>query len=1070
MKNRFFMSFMKTVKEPEPLTKTSDLRRFLDEFSDPPAAFRGKPFWSWNGDLDEEELLRQLDILKAMGMGGTFMHSRTGLKTTYLGEKWFQLVNRCAERSEELGMEGWLYDEDRWPSGTAGGMVTKDPKYRMRSILLSTFGSGEKVEWPARENFLEAHLADLDGLDLKGYDPLEYGQLEICPPDRTVLVFTREIHAGHSFYNGGAYLDTLNRDATERFIEMTHERYAGKCGQHFGKAIRGIFTDEPHRGLIMCDTASQPGAQRPSHAVPYTDRLFEEFFNRFGYELRGRLPEIYYRFDGKRLSPLKWHYVELLEQMFLENWARPCREWCERHGLILTGHILHEDSLGAQVIPCGSILRYYEEMDYPGIDILARDNRAYWVAKQVVSVARQLGKPFVMSELYGCTGWQTDFSDHKQFGDWQAFLGVNIRCHHLCWYSMAGESKRDYPASIFYQSAWYKEYKYVEDYFSRINYLLKKGQPDCDILVVHPVESLWAQIYLGWATWLQSTAPEVQQLEEKFTTLFHWFLDAQLDFDYGDEEQMGRLAQVEDGGEDGPFLRFGEMKYRTIVVGGMETMRESTLELLQSFAAAGGAVVFAGDPPTAINAEVGNRVLPLLRESTHVNWSGPEVVQAARTSSRQRLSVNKGCGQAGLISQVRCLENGEVLLGLVNTTRESIDKVHLGLRSRGKVEKLDCREPGIETVPAEAQGDLLLWTTSFAPLEEKIFRVSEVPLGSTDVEHEMDGEPEDSLELGGPFGYSLSEPNALVLDTARYRLDDGEWSEPTEVVRIDSEIRNRLGWTQRSGQMVQPWAADESKPSGYTIELEFDFQVDKLPSELDLLLEQPERWEVCLNDRPLDLSGEAPWFIDIALKRLSLPVSVLREGRNQLRLSAVLQEDTDIEAVYLLGPFGVWRDPEGSFRIGELPDSLILGDLTTQGSPFYTGRVRYDIPLPEAWHGQRVRLQLPSFSGACASLDQEDGKSVLGFPPFVGNTTVLQAQASLAVEIILTRQNLFGPLHRIPLIELFTSPESFRKTGEAFSDEPQLYPSGLLQAPRFWLLPERTQESGKGSTRGRGLQ
>lgn len=33
-------------------------------------------------------------------------------------------------------MEAWLYDEDRWPSGTAGGMVTVEPEYRMKSIKL----------------------------------------------------------------------------------------------------------------------------------------------------------------------------------------------------------------------------------------------------------------------------------------------------------------------------------------------------------------------------------------------------------------------------------------------------------------------------------------------------------------------------------------------------------------------------------------------------------------------------------------------------------------------------------------------------------------------------------------------------------------------------------------------------------------------------------------------------------------------------------------------------------------------------------------------------------------------
>jgi hypothetical protein len=107
-----------------------------NEFQSPSADWRGKPFWSWNGDLKEEELLRQIHIMKEMGFGGYFMHSRTGLITEYLGEEWFKLINRCAQEGAELGMESWLYDEDRWPSGTAGGLVTENPEYRMKFIYL----------------------------------------------------------------------------------------------------------------------------------------------------------------------------------------------------------------------------------------------------------------------------------------------------------------------------------------------------------------------------------------------------------------------------------------------------------------------------------------------------------------------------------------------------------------------------------------------------------------------------------------------------------------------------------------------------------------------------------------------------------------------------------------------------------------------------------------------------------------------------------------------------------------------------------------------------------------------
>ena len=67
-------------------------------FVNPDSRYRSKPFWAWNGKLQEHELRRQLDVMKEMGMGGAFMHSRVGLGTEYLSEEWFRLINACADQ------------------------------------------------------------------------------------------------------------------------------------------------------------------------------------------------------------------------------------------------------------------------------------------------------------------------------------------------------------------------------------------------------------------------------------------------------------------------------------------------------------------------------------------------------------------------------------------------------------------------------------------------------------------------------------------------------------------------------------------------------------------------------------------------------------------------------------------------------------------------------------------------------------------------------------------------------------------------------------------------------------
>jgi len=1018
---------------------------FMESFLNPPAELRGKPFWSWNGDLKEDELLRQIDVMKTMGMGGAFMHSRTGLKNEYLGEEWFDLINSCAEECAKQGLEGWLYDEDRWPSGTAGGMVTTGQEYRMRSIVLQQYSSEEAIDWPTRDDFIEAHLVDLEDLHLAAYESVESHSFECCPKGKQLLVFYREIHPSHSFYNGGSYLDTLNRDATDAFIESTHEKYRQHCGEYFGKSIKGIFTDEPHRGFILCDAVEQPGASRPSHSIPYTEKLFDTFESHFGQSLRGRLPELFFQYKGQKLSKLKWQYAELLQRLFIANWAQPCANWCESNNLQLTGHVLHEDSLAAQAVPVGSLFRYYETMSYPGIDVLSKRCESFWVAKQVVSSTRQLGKAYALSELYGCTGWDMGFDGHKRIGDWQAFQGINLRCHHLSWYSMAGESKRDYPSSISHQSAWYPEYKYVEDYFSRINLLLQQGEPDCDVLVVHPGESLWAQFYLGWSKWLGSDSAQIDSIEEKFASMYHWLVDAQIDFDYGDEEQMDRLGSVELV-DDEVFFRLGHMRYRSIVLGGMDTLRGTTLKILKAFSAAGGSVVFAGPCPEYLDAELSNEPRAFVDEIGSSDWNQTSIIAALRSSSEQLLQLNRGVGVAGILSHVRRLENGDVIVALVNTTESEIKNVYVNLAAAGSVERLNCRVGIVDPLDARSSSEGLQWSLNFEPLQEHVFRVRVNALSAVSSKRTKERTFDTSQELQGPFDYELDESNALVMDRARYKLDGGPWHDQEDVLRIDDAIRESLGWPLRTGTMVQPWC-DQGKPDiGPDLELEFEFDVNVLPPELELVMEQPDRWDISLNGQSVVIPCDPKWRIDVALKCLPLPIDALRHGKNVLNIKSRIRSDSDIEAIYLFGAFGVTKKA-GRFTLDELPEYIYVGDLVDQGLPFYSGRVCYLKQLQEIDEGASFMCELPKFAGACASVRHGEFEEMLAFPPYQTQSKATTDRPLLRIELTLTRQNLFGPFHRVPKESIITAPVSFRTTGSNYTEGYEFFPAGLLEAP-----------------------
>ena len=106
-------------------------------------------------------------------------------------------------------------------------------------------------------------------------------------------------------------------------------------------------------------------------------------------------------------------------------------EWCDKRGLRTTGHILYENDLGYQTRVCGAAMPQLRYLHNPGIDLLGAQTDEYLTVKQCASVAHQYERSMTISEAYGCTGWELDFSTQKWLGDWQFALGITRRCQHL---------------------------------------------------------------------------------------------------------------------------------------------------------------------------------------------------------------------------------------------------------------------------------------------------------------------------------------------------------------------------------------------------------------------------------------------------------------------------------------------------------------------------------------------------------------------------------------------------------------------------------------------------------------
>lgn len=116
--------------------------------------------------------------------------------------------------------------------------------------------------------------------------------------------------------------------------------------------------------------------------------------------------------------------------------------------------MLNEDSLKAQVDSTGGIMACYEYFHQPGVDWLGRRIASPFMPKQLGSAARQLGRK-TLSESFALSGLDVSPNELKWIAQWQMVNGVTSFCPHLEDYTLRGERKRDYPASLFYQLPWF---------------------------------------------------------------------------------------------------------------------------------------------------------------------------------------------------------------------------------------------------------------------------------------------------------------------------------------------------------------------------------------------------------------------------------------------------------------------------------------------------------------------------------------------------------------------------------------------------------------------------------------
>lgn len=1041
-------------KKTETLTK--------DAFQNPGSEYRAAPFWAWNCKMTKEEVDNSLESIKKMGMGGGHIHCRTGMDNPYMGEEFLELVKYSNEKCKELGLLTWLYDEDRWPSGAGGGLVTKDHQYRMRFLIFAPErqegkdigkselkSSGQAVRSEER-TYLGRYQVKLENGYMTAYEKMD----EDAPLKEGFHEWFAylEVSGDNPWFNNEAYLNTLDKKAVERFIEVTHEKYEELLGEEFGKSIPAIFTDEPQ---FSHKTTLGFADEKAIVTIPYTDDLEETFQAAYGHSLLEHLPELFWELDGNQVSRIRYEYHDHIAERFASAFADTIGAWCEEHHIMLTGHMMEEPTLETQTAALGEAMRSYRSFGIPGVDMLC-DRRELSTMKQTQSAVHQYGRPGAMSELYGVTNWDFDFRGHKVQGDWQAALGVTVRVPHLTWTSMAGEAKRDYPAAIGYQSPWYEEYPLIENHFARVNSALTRGIPHVRLGVIHPIESYW----LFWGP-KEQTAAVREEMDENFTNLIDWLLYGCIDFDFIAESLLPELNK---GQEDVPGLKAGEMNYDVILVPNCMTLRSTTLEILEEFKKRGGRVIFAGDAPVLEDACPSERGKALALQCEQIPFSKNQILGALKSVREIEVKEADGRASKNLIYQMR--EEGEnrwLFLAHVNRVIEESGK-SMDIGGIGNLmsnEDLPVEERLKITIAGEWK--VILYDTMTGNIEELgcAYENGNTVLSRVMYDHdsmlvylepgrregnscskETDG-PESEIRIPSETEVVCSEPNVSILDLAEYRFDDGEWNSEEEILRIDNKFREVLGYPFRMEAFAQPWTNHAPESFDHTLSLRYTIYADTDLTDISLAMENDETARIFLDGMEVE-NKQTGWYTDHKIRTTALPE--ITKGTHVLQVEIPYNSKVNIEAMFLLGEFSV--TVKGRKQIlGKKESTAAFMDAARQGYPFYGGNLTYRIPFVSK--GGEVSVQASMFRSPVikVSVDGKE-KGYIAFSPYKADLGRLSpGEHLLELTVFGSRINTFGSIHNCNQKEFWFGPNAWRTTGDQWSYEYQLKPVGLLKAP-----------------------
>ncbi|MBN2138634.1 MAG: hypothetical protein JW720_12575 [Sedimentisphaerales bacterium] len=524
--------------------------------------------WSsdWNSPPAE---LRPLQIVHGLPASETGPEAMTKIKNLGLGgivcnvafndylkseQNWRTLI-KAVESCRDAGLIVWIYDEDGYPSGAAGGVVLeKNPKFEALALA---------------------------------YDAS-------APAPFTVRRSYEHTHASNNYYAARRYPNLIDAEAVDCFVQVTHEAYRQRLQEHFGKTIKAFFTDEPSFMAVnigQLDEAVRKNVRvadapdeniKPLPSVPWVADLPAKYRQRYGEELLKVRSSL---FSGEAASDRKvrTQFWELLTDLFAERYYGKIGAWCRGHNVASSGHILWEEQLVQSVPLEGNPLKMLMAMSIPGLDMLTSDPEAAihtgWLTASLPgSAALFNGGRRVMTEV----------SDFSQTMAKQGAASVEQMCTTAAWQAAFGVTE----FALYYNRAARppEDYRAYCDFVGRLNSVLRDAAMRPRVVLYYPIRDIWGEYKpVASRLSLDSQSERAKTIVNSFMSSGQRLTRRQISFALADHELLGSADIL-----DSQLVIKGRRFDSIVVPAGVE-LPDAAAVRIERFKAAGGQVLTHND-------------------------------------------------------------------------------------------------------------------------------------------------------------------------------------------------------------------------------------------------------------------------------------------------------------------------------------------------------------------------------------------------------------------------------------------------------------------------------------------